>query len=264
MRNWVSEAMKKEILKQQTIYVHMDNVINNVVTSGITFCDFMNGVMSPPQNVLLLKHQFPEASFNAHTSFHYSEVSDLSELKKAPVSQYADFCWVDFEDIDLVNQLTAQEVAELLYLAHTGRHLRSPFYYKLQNNFVYLTKEDGRYNKVYYRNLDQFYHVLGYAIWKNMMQMTTEKIVLPFVKRKKIADIPVDLLKKFAEYFREGACISFDDAVKSRNQIEVPIGLNLKDDMQELLRSSDLIEYEHVVAHLIYDMKQNEWSVIDG
>ncbi|MBC1798862.1 hypothetical protein [Listeria booriae] len=255
--------MKKETLKQQSIYVHMDSVINNVVTSGITFCDFMNGVMSPPQNILLLKHQFQDASFNAHTSFHYTDVRDLAELKKAPVSQYGDFCWVDFEDLDLVNQLTAQEVAELLYLAHTGRHLRSPFYYKLQNNFVYLTMNDGRYNKVYYRNLDQFYHVLAYAIWKNMMQLTTEKIALPFMKRKKIADIPVALLKKFATYFKEGVCISFDDAVKTRNQIEVPIGYHLQDDMQELLRSNELIGYDRVVAHLNYDMKKNEWLLIE-
>ncbi|MBA5770603.1 hypothetical protein H3285_29620, partial [Escherichia coli] len=71
-------------------------------------------------------------------------------------------CWIDFEDVELLNQLTPQEVAEMLYLAHTRRHLRSPFYYKLQNNFVYLTREDGRYNKVYYRNLNHFYMLLSY------------------------------------------------------------------------------------------------------
>lgn len=48
--------MKKEAVNQQSIYVHIDHVINNVATSGISFCDFLNGVGQPPENILLIKH----------------------------------------------------------------------------------------------------------------------------------------------------------------------------------------------------------------
>lgn len=46
-RNRGGIYMKKEAVNQQSIYVHIDHVINNVATSGISFCDFLNGVGQP-------------------------------------------------------------------------------------------------------------------------------------------------------------------------------------------------------------------------
>lgn len=74
--------MKREPLNQKSIYIHMDSVINNVVTSGITFCDFMQGVPAPPDNILLIKHKFKDTSYNAHTAFHYLDSSDLKNASK--------------------------------------------------------------------------------------------------------------------------------------------------------------------------------------
>ncbi|EOY0624445.1 hypothetical protein ACP1GS_000393 [Listeria monocytogenes] len=251
--------MKKEAVNQQSIYVHIDHVINNVATSGISFCDFLNGVGQPPENILLIKHNIEDASYNAHTSFHYLEPGDLANISK---ENFNPLCWIDFEDVELLNQLTPQEVAEMLYLAHTGRHLRSPFYYKLQNNFVYLTREDGRYNKVYYRNLNHFYMLLSYVIARKTAELVNEKGIFSFGKKKYVAEPPVELLKKMADHFKDGACIALDDVVRTRTQIEVPIGHGLTEEMTELEISSK-IYYEEEVAKLVYDLKQNEWKYIE-
>ncbi|AIS59274.1 hypothetical protein [Listeria ivanovii] len=251
--------MKKEAVNQQAIYVHIDHVINNVATSGISFGDFLNGVGQPPENILLIKHNIEDASYNAHTAFHYLEPNDLANI---PKENFSPLCWIDFEDVELLNQLTPQEVAEMLYLAHTGRHLRSPFYYKLQNNFVYLTREDGRYNKIYYRNLNHFYILLSFVIARKTSDLVNEKTFLSFGKKKYVAEPPVELLKKMSDHFRDGACIAFDDVVKTRTQIEVPIGLGLTEEMTELEISSK-IYYEQEVAKLVYDLKQNEWNYIE-
>lgn len=173
------------------------------------------------------------------------------------------FCWIDFEDLELVNQLSPQEVAELLYLAHTGRHLRSPFYYKLQNNFVYLTKKDGRYNKVYYRNMNHFYTVLGQTIARKTEELINEKSFLSLNRKKAVVAPPSDLLKKLAPYFKEGACIAFAHAEKTRTQIKVPIGIDLEEDMSELEISLEDLDYRKVVAELIYDLKQSGWIYIE-
>ncbi|WP_439443010.1 hypothetical protein ACSMFR_10960 [Listeria aquatica] len=255
--------MKKELSNQKSIYIHMDNVINNVVTSGITFCDFMQGVPAPPENILLIKHHFKDTSYNAHTAFHYLESNDLKQLKQAPLIKFNNFCWVDFEDIELVNQLSPQEVAELLYLAHTGRHLRSPFYYKLQNNFVYLTKKDGRYNKVYYRNMNHFYVVLSQAITRKTEEIIHEKSFLMPNRRKSVALPPSDLLKKMMKYFKEGACISFAHAEKSRTQLRVPVGIEFDEELSELEDSPEELTYNEVVAELVYDLRRSEWDYIE-
>ncbi|MBC1484047.1 hypothetical protein HCJ47_11580, partial [Listeria sp. FSL L7-1558] len=83
-----------------------------------------------------------------------------------------------------------------------------------------------------------------------------------FGKKKYIAEPPVELLKKMAEYFRDGACIAFENIIKTRTQIEVPIGIGLKEEMTEL-ENSAIIHYEKEVAKLVYDLKQNEWNYIE-
>ncbi|WP_088809209.1 MULTISPECIES: hypothetical protein [unclassified Listeria] len=256
--------MKKETFNQKSIYIHMDNVINNVVTSGITFCDFMQGVTFPPDNILLIKHHIKDSSYNAHTAFDYLESHDLQQLQNSQGQKFGELCWIDFEDIDLVNQLSPQEVAEMLYLAHTGRHLRSPFYYKLQNNFVYLTKKDGRYNKTYYRNMNHFYTVLSAVISKKTALILNEKTFLTLNKRKYVPNPPIDLLKRFADYFKEGACIAFSMAEKTRSQVRIPIGFGLDEDMMELLHTGgEELSYAQTVAHLVYDLKKNEWTCLE-
>ncbi|HAC3857904.1 TPA_asm: hypothetical protein GZP13_13405, partial [Listeria monocytogenes] len=58
------------------------------------------------------------------------------------------------------------------------------------------------------------------------------------------------------------ACIALDDVVRTRTQIEVPIGHGLTEEMTELEISSK-IYYEEEVAKLVYDLKQNEWKYIE-
>ncbi|EKP3927141.1 hypothetical protein P1693_002423, partial [Listeria monocytogenes] len=53
-----------------------------------------------------------------------------------------------------------------------------------------------------------------------------------------------------------------DDVVRTRTQIEVPIGHGLTEEMTELEISSK-IYYEEEVAKLVYDLKQNEWKYIE-
>ena len=41
---------------------------------------------------------------------------------------YGDFCWIDFEEEEALNELPSQAIAELLYLGHLKEHLKLPFY----------------------------------------------------------------------------------------------------------------------------------------
>ncbi|AMB99202.1 hypothetical protein AWM75_03915 [Aerococcus urinaehominis] len=44
--------------------------------------------------------------------------------------------WIDYKSQELFHQLRAGEIAEILYLAHMNQQLHSPFFYKLQNNYI--------------------------------------------------------------------------------------------------------------------------------
>lgn len=252
------KQMKKESKKEQSIFVYIDYVINSVATSGIDFCDFVNGIGLLPENLLLLKHNLEDTSFNAHTLFHYLEASDIDKLQLEEDQNQSRLSWIDFDDVELLNQLTPQEIAELLYLAHTGNHLRSPFYYKLQNNFVYLSAFDGGLDKTYYRNIDRFYRLLSYCITKRTTDLTTEKSIFSFGKKRDIADIPETLVEKLVPFFKEGIYIDFANAKKSRAQIEIPLFTMLEEEVIHIEANDKGSE----IGSLIYDNRRSEWNLV--
>lgn len=250
--------MKKELKKEQSIYIYIDYVINSVATRGIDFCDFVNGIGLLPENLLLLKHHLDDTSFNAHTLFHYLEAGDIHKLQAQEERKQEAFSWIDFEEVDLLNQLTAQEIAELLYLAHTGRHLRSPFYYKLQNNFVYLSSSDGHINKTYYRHINRFYTLLSYCITKRTANLVSEKSIFSFGKKKDVANISESLIETLVPLFKEGVYLDFANAKKSRTQIEIPLFANVGEEIVH----TDAIDKGSEVASIIYDNRRSEWEIV--
>ncbi len=66
--------------------------------------------------------------------------------------------WIDFNDYEMVKELTPLEISELLYFGHMKTHLHSLSFYKLQNNFVFFDLKDAR-SRVYYRYLDEYYRI---------------------------------------------------------------------------------------------------------
>ena len=76
----------------------------------------------------------------------------------------------------MLNELTGQEIAELLYLGHQKQHLKLPFYNKLGNRFVYLAHDDGFFNKTYYRSFKDFFHFLSEAISDKLGELKARKV----------------------------------------------------------------------------------------
>ena len=71
--------------------------------------------------------------------------------------------------MEFLHQLTPQEIADLLYISHANTHLHSPFFYKLQNNFIFLNLAQD-FTKVYYRKMDDFYQQLSYQLMNQMSE----------------------------------------------------------------------------------------------
>lgn len=82
--------------------------------------------------------------------------------------------WIDFVNVDMLHLLTPIEISEILYIAHAHTHLHSPFYYKLQNNYIYLTLPNG-FIKMYYRYLEQFHELFAEAINKLKEKVNEKK-----------------------------------------------------------------------------------------
>lgn len=139
-------------------YVHGTFWEHKFVYTGLEFYEFMRAVKKPIESIILLEGQFI-SEHNAHCFEVLKGEKEIQELLKEKVSEYGDFCFVDCKS-ETVELLSQQEIAELLYLSHMFRPMKSPFFETIQNNYFYLAHDDGYYGKLYCKDLLDFSEII--------------------------------------------------------------------------------------------------------
>lgn len=238
------------------IYVHLETVSNLILSYGISMQDFASSLKRFPNHLLLLPPVDPDAALDTHTGFN--TVSGKEEIQayfndKRKLARK----WLDFRQSLYLEQLTSQEIAELLYLGHANTHLASPFYYKLQNDYVYLSLPDQMI-KTYYRHLDHFYKVLNHSLKRHLQEKIPDTWFL-FRRRASVADIDPVILRQLQPVFIDGALFAFQEVGLRQREIHIPIyylnsRLKIVDD--EWLNAS-----QEKVAELIYDQGMQKWRL---
>ncbi|WP_059171520.1 hypothetical protein [Bacillus sp. FJAT-27445] len=244
------------------IYVHLNQQAQYAMSCGIEFSEFTAAFSGFANHLLLLKHQFEDGEFNLHTMLEYVPLDKIGKLAREDVNGYGDFCWVDFDEEDALNELSGQDIAELLYLGHIKQHLKPPFYNQLGNRFVYLAHDDGWFNKTYYRSLTDFFSMLSFVIPLKLAELKVEKTLFGIRKKRSYPILNKDLLHSLTSYMKEGICISIRDADTQRGRVEIPIWI-----IGDFANMDDMAEaYSRSVrkpchAKLIFDKKTREWKL---
>ncbi|KAB2329925.1 hypothetical protein F7731_20900 [Cytobacillus depressus] len=242
------------------IYIHLNEREQYVLTYGIEFAEFSQALFNSINSLLLLKHRYDDADFNMHTLHEYVSKDKLKKLMEKEVYGYGDFCWIDFEEEEDLNELSGQSIAELLYLGHLKEHLKPPFYNHLSNRYVYLAHDDGWFNKTYYREFNDFYHMLGDVIPEKMGHTRVEKSLLGLRKKKAYPSISIDILRTLKPLMREGAVLSIKDIEQNRTGLEIPIWpIGDFIDMDEMYEEYERIVKTPCAAKLVFDKKSREW-----
>ncbi|OCA89340.1 hypothetical protein A8F94_23605 [Bacillus sp. FJAT-27225] len=244
------------------IYVHLNQTSQYVLSCGIEFHEFITAFSGFPNHLLLLKHRFEDGEFNSHTRFEYVTKDKIGRLSKENVNGYGDFCWIDFAEEAVLNELSGQEIAELLYLGHAMQHLKLPFYNQLENRFVYLAQDDGWLNKTYYRSMMDFFSMLSFVIPLKMGNLKLEKTLFGMKKKRVYPIVNKDLLLSLVPFMKEGICISVKDADSQKGRIEIPIWM-----VGDFAHMDDMFEaYTKTVrkpchAKLVFDKKLKDWKL---
>lgn len=130
------------------IYLNYSSQEQCLYSLGVEFKEFINAIETPI-NILLLEHQYFGEDFHYGSNFEFVQKDNLQDLLKENVYSYGDFCWVDFDQVQSLDSLSPDDVAELLYLGHMMKPLKSPIFPKLNNRYAYLAHDDGWYNKIF-------------------------------------------------------------------------------------------------------------------
>ncbi|WP_170006290.1 hypothetical protein [Bacillus fonticola] len=246
----------------EAIYIHKHQTSPYVFTHGISFREFSYALPQPLAPLLLLKSDYPGGIFHMHTLHAVVLEDELDELRKEKVDEYSDFCWIDVEDTSSLDELSPEEIAELLYLGHMKQPLRKPFLNTLRNRFVYLSHNDGHFNKTYYRDWQDFYGMLSVVFSEKISKKVQDKWVLPpFRKASKIRPVTLTLWKELESQLEEGALISLSSMEVNRIKVTIPIYV-VGDyvDIDQLFEDFEPKKY-NPIASLVYHRKSEQWAV---
>ncbi len=254
---------KNNIEIRDLVYIHLNESSQYVISYGIEFSEFARSLPRPLNDLLLLKHRFDDGEFNRHTLLEYVPREKIGKLLNDNIYSYGAFCWVDFEEVEGLNELTGQEIAELLFLGHRKQHLKMPFYQKLGNRYVYLSHDDGWFTKNYYRHLNDFYRMMSNVISLKLAELKIEKTLLGVRKKRVYPPVNIEIILALSKFMREGAVLSLKNIVQNRLRIELPLWV-----MGDFDSMDDMFdEFKHVSrvkcdAKLIFDKRTREWSLV--
>ena len=204
------------------IYIHMNEADQFVIFSGLTMQQFVQNA-GPLQHLLLLKHEYEDSSFNIHTQLEFVPDEEVMSFTKEYMDKPTDLRWIDFADERRLNMLTPQEQAELLYIGHKKEPIRSPFYYQLQNRFVYLSNEEESMTKIYFRELNDSIHLVVNIL--NQVVRDKERGA-PFWRRKQKEGYPELTLEQCIAHkplMKEGVLLSLFKLEKSKATYDLEI-----------------------------------------
>ncbi|QPC48162.1 hypothetical protein [Mangrovibacillus cuniculi] len=235
----------------QQITIHLDNTQSAAELRGVYFYEWMQA-WKTPKHLLFLKHPLGQAHINLHTYLEFWDKEDTQQYLQTPKKVETELCWTDFKDEEQLNNLAPQEVAELLYLGHRMIPLHQPFFSKLGNSIVYLSREDGEQSTIFMKESKDFFTSLGILLSNKMSLMKLDSTLLGIKRKKELPPIPSTVLMTFATLWEEGLLIDLEKIESTRGKIELPLFLLVDDDASN-------IEETTVRGKIIYDRKSKEW-----
>ena len=189
------------------LFLHMNDVDHFVLFNGISTKQLLESI-DQPSNLLLLKHNFDEGSFNIHTQFDFVEVPEIPSFAKRTEEKGSDVCFIDFNDERDVSQLTPFEQAELLYFAHKREPLGNPFSTKLQNRFLYYYSFSQNETKVYFRFLAECEIIVANLMNKMILEKEVGGSFWRRRSKERSPKIDPITLKALRPLIKEGALVS--------------------------------------------------------
>jgi hypothetical protein len=131
---------------------------------GVDFQEFARVFM--PATLVCLRHG--HTTGKVHTETGLSTVLSQEYPALCP-DDSGNLDVLDAESTEALDRLTPQDVAEMLYLSHLKRPIRSPFLDNLNNRFAFLSHDDGWYCKVYFKDPKVFFGAVPHLI-ENKLQ----------------------------------------------------------------------------------------------
>lgn len=245
-------------MSRVNLYVHYDPVMNYVKTRGVDLQIEDFNAQYIPHNMILAESPQNFGRFDTPTNFKIlrGQTEVLQYMRTVKQQQLKLSNWIDFESIELMHQLTPNEIAEILYLFHSSNTLKSAFFYKLQNNYVYLTQPNGL-NKTYYRHVHHFYPRLQRVIHRKITERVNENKSFLFSRKVDIEPVPLGIIEQLELHFLYGLKFDFSRAFLEDKDWNIPLFI-IEDELTLLTIPQ---KNDESIGMLRYNVEVHEWKL---
>lgn len=194
---------------RDVFYINANFEENYFVYYGMEFYEFVRHCPIPIENLLIVEGEYVAEHFNNNWYFETANgQEEISELAQQDIYSLGNFHWIDYNSEENLNSCTPEERAEVLYLSHFCKPLKTPFFDRIQNNFVYLAHDDGWYCKLYCRDMPVFADIIANKITASISANT----------RRKIYPMDAETKTKILELTKEGLLIDFTSIYKENKR----------------------------------------------
>lgn len=251
------------------IYVFTNPISNQVQSLGVGLKYFTRAVTTLPNNLLLIKNPEGLGQFDEFSRFHIiSGVDAVRDFIDTQASlNQVQTKWIDFKYDSLFQQLSDQEIAELLFLGHTDSPLNQPTFYKLGNRYTFFgSTYPNSYptTKMYYRDIHDFFKQLGYVLAEWAAEDLKAQKPL-FIFRKKVVHqtikpIPLpgkNILGHLARLSHDGIAITHEGHGDLGADYQV-FHVYLEEDNPRFIHSEK--DQQTSFGSIIYDTKKETWD----
>ncbi len=201
---------------------------NKAITSGVDFKQFTRA-LGQCGNYLLLAGESDVSEFDNYTLLEYVQKDNVAEFIEEPTENWGDFCWIDFNNVENLKMLKKEELAELYYMIHRHEIYKSFEIEKIDNKYAYLCHDDGIWNNVYYKNIDEFHCVIKTAIKEAFAE--DEVANVKFIKNGECIYVGIEeeLINELFNLSSTGVVVDF--CIKDKNIVYI---YPVKDDISNL------------------------------
>jgi hypothetical protein len=185
---------------------------NEVVYYGMEFKEFYKYSPVKVNNILQIKSEYWGSGYSSKCNMTTVREEDMNELLCENIYSYGDFCWVDYDEDKNLELLQPQEIAELLYLGHMFSPVNSPFFESIKNRYAYLAHDDGWFCRLYCQRYSDFSEIIAHKVIDSVSS-----------SRRKIYPMNEELKHQLLSLASDGLLIDFDNILKDRKSIQIPI-----------------------------------------
>jgi len=238
---------RNKMRKNWFLYIKINETDKYIISTGISFNDFINGIDVRPTNILVLKGCPIVCERSSELDLDYITQGQMEAFYQEKVYHYGDFCWIDFLDVRALQGISKEGLAQLLYLAHKKEPWNDVVIRDLENRYAYLSHDDDYWVKIYMENP------------RSYMNVVEQKIIVELKRHKKeIAIMSAEISEKLYEIFKQGAIIDFEKSAGKGVRIYPAIEL---ENFDEMYRKLEKIRSQNRGICLEYNTISKQWSI---